>query len=86
MRVRLDISREAQKLADRINGIEPQRGRPGAFCSQRAVFWLDGGPVCWKADARSYEEMLKKRAHRLVGVYTVGVKPEDIAADLAEFM
>lgn len=84
--MQFDIEREAQKLADRINGLEPQRGRPGPFCSQRAVFWLNGGLVCWKADARSYQEMMRRRANRLVGVYTVGVKAEDIAADLEEFM
>ena len=77
--MRFDISIEAKKIMERING----KGK----CSRNVVLWLDQMPRTFSIDSRSAAYYLKHHAHRLIGVYDRGaVTEQQIADDLAEVM
>lgn len=81
--MRLDVQSEAARLAARINGRERKQRE---FTSQRAVFWMAGAPMALRAGTKSHDYYMRHSAHRLIGVYQIGVTADEIAEDLAEFM
>jgi hypothetical protein len=81
--MRLDLAHEAQRIADRINGVSGKSGRI-CTCEQRAVFMRgDSDLRLIGMDTDTGRRYLKETLHRLVGVYAPGVTAQDIADDLA---
>ena len=77
----LDIQHDAKRLADAINGITVQ-GRRKIASGNRLIVRIAGQPVLYGVDTTTARTIMSSRSKHIVGVYTPGVTPEQIAADL----
>jgi hypothetical protein len=71
--MRLDIQIEAARIARTINSTP----------RVRVVALVDGHPATYSIDTPSAGKLLRNRPQLVVGTYSPGVCPEQIADDLA---
>jgi hypothetical protein len=84
--MRLDITHEAERIAERINGTNRSQGGKRRTGTQKLVMWIDGMSTLHTLDSKTAQFYLQNKPHRVVGTYEPGITAEQIAEDLTEVM